>query len=61
MVEGVDYVKMEDRDESGTAIDEVISGMQSINLDEDDSIDDDDFLLVSHVTAQEGPAWRAEE
>jgi len=58
---GVDYVKMEDRDESGTAIDEVISGMQSINLDEDDSIDDDDFLLVSHVTAQEGPAWRAEE
>jgi len=44
MVEGVDYVKMEDRDESGTAIDEVISGMQSINLDEDDFIDDDDFL-----------------
>jgi len=35
---------MEDRDESGTAIDEVISGMQSINLDEDDFIDDDDFL-----------------
>ena len=37
------------------------NGRLSINLDDDESADDDDFLLVGHVTAQEGPAWRSEE
>jgi len=58
---GAEYVKVEQRNDSGTAIDEVIGSMQSISLDEDEYTDDDDFLLVGHVTAQEGPAWRSEE
>ena len=57
---GVDYVKKEERDDSDSAVNGIISGMQSINL-EDEQSEDDDFLLVSEVTAQEGPAWRSEE
>ena len=60
---GVDYVKMEERNESGAAVEEIVKGMQAVALDQEEASDgdEDDFLLVSHVTAQEGPAWRSEE
>lgn len=57
---GVDYVKKEERNDSGHAFEDVISGIHSTAQDED-SDDDTDFVVVSHVTAQEGPAWRSEE
>ena len=60
---GVDYVKMEERNEAGAAVEEIVEGMQAVALDQEEASDgdEDDFLLVSHVTAQEGPAWRSEE
>ena len=61
---GVEYTKKEQRVEDHSAIEDVISGIQDTDLDdENDSSDDDgeDFVVVSNVTAQEGPAWRSEE
>jgi superfamily I DNA and/or RNA helicase len=62
---GVDYVMMEKRIESTAAVEDIIVGIQSILLNDAASAENDegdgDFLLVSHVTAQEGPAWKSEE
>ena len=61
---GVEYTKREKRVEDHSAIEDVIRGIQDTALDdENDSSDDDgeDFVVVSNVTAQEGPAWRSEE
>jgi hypothetical protein len=52
---------MEERNESGTAVEEIVKGMQAATLDQEEASDEYDFLLVGHVTAQEGPAWRSEE
>ena len=53
---GVEYEKRNRRNYDGSAIEDVIRG---INADYSD--DEDGFVAVSHVTAQEGPAWRSEE
>merc|ERR1712194_918192 len=60
---GVEYTKTEQRnDASSTAIEDLISGIQATTLnDENTDEEDDGFVVVSHVTAQEGPAWRSEE
>lgn len=55
---GTDYTKKEQRDDSVSAITDMLGGIQ---LQDDDSVDDDDFVAISHVTAQEGPAWKSEE
>ena len=57
---GVEYSKKEQRGDSPrSAVEGVISGFHTTEEDEDS--DDDDFVHVSQVTAQEGPAWRSEE
>ncbi|KAL9188336.1 hypothetical protein ACHAXT_006714 [Thalassiosira profunda] len=59
---GVEYTKKEQRVDSRAAIEDVISGLEATNLDDDSSDEGgDDFVVVSHVTAQEGPAWNLEE
>lgn len=57
---GVEYTKKEQRNDSGYAIEDVFSGIH--NTEEDEKKDDEEgFVVLSHVTAQEGPAWRLEE
>ncbi|KAL7534989.1 hypothetical protein ACHAXR_006195 [Thalassiosira sp. AJA248-18] len=60
---GVEYTKKGQRNDSRSAIEDVIRGFQATSIQDEKSDDDDDdeFVLVSHVTAQEGPAWRSEE
>jgi hypothetical protein len=53
---GVEYKQRDRRNNDGSAYEDVIRG---IHVDESD--DEDDFVDVSHVAAQEGPAWRSEE
>ncbi|KAL7547350.1 hypothetical protein ACHAWF_010666 [Thalassiosira exigua] len=57
---GVDYEKDDVRQSSRSAFEDTIVGFHNINLNETKG-DDDDFVVISHVTAQEGPAWRSEE
>ena len=58
---GVEYTKKEQRVDDQSAIEDVISGIKATSLDDEDSDDGGgDFVVVSHVTAQEGPARRTE-
>jgi len=62
---GCKYNDNSNPDASFKVLDEVTRGITSMNMNEDkDSEEDeksDDFVMVSNVTAQEGPAWRSEE
>ncbi len=59
---GCQYTKAEERGENTDAISEFVRGIKSISLDEEKDDDGEvECNLVSHITAQEGPAWRSEE
>jgi hypothetical protein len=53
---GVEYKKANSRDNQRSAFEGDIGGIRV-----DDSDDEDGLVDVSHVAAQEGPAWRSEE
>lgn len=56
---GVDYKMKEQRNEDTSAIEGLLIGLDTMQLE--DSEEEDEPMMVSHVTAQEGPAWRSEE
>ncbi|KAL7464449.1 hypothetical protein ACHAXS_004786, partial [Conticribra weissflogii] len=59
---GCQYTKAKERGENTDAISEFVRGIKSISLDEEKDDDGEvECNLVSHITAQEGPAWRSEE
>ena len=67
---GVKFVKRADRHDQSADVEDVINGLSSIDLSgdregdgggDDGGDDGGDFVVVSHVTAQEGPAWRGED
>ena len=53
---GVEYTKKTQRNYDVGAIDELTKGLNGLLVE-----DEDTFQAVSHVTGQEGPAWRSEE
>lgn len=57
---GVEYTKNKSHGVSVPAIEDLIQGFQAIAIQEEES-KDDGFVQLSHVAAQEGPAWRSEE
>lgn len=58
---GVEYTRKEERNDSESAIEDLIFGFQSATVEGGGSDDDDMFVEISHTAAQEGPAWRSEE
>jgi hypothetical protein len=53
---GVEYKWGKRRNNDGSEIENVIRGIRV-----DDNDDEDGFVAVSYVAAQEGPAWRSED
>ncbi len=53
---GVDYAKKSHRNDDGRAMEELSRRFGGLLAE-----DEDNYLAVSHVTGQEGPAWRSEE
>jgi len=64
---GVKFVSRANRQEQSDDIEDVIDGLSSVDIcggkesDDGEADDGGDFIVVSHVTAQEGPAWRGED
>ena len=59
---GVDYTKKELRNDDTNDIQDEFDGIHGDAQEKRKNVEaDDGFLMVSHVTAQEGPAWRSEE
>jgi hypothetical protein len=57
---GVEYIMKEQRNKDTSAIEGLVNGLDTVHIKEEVN-QDDEFMTVSHVTAQEGPAWRSEE
>ncbi len=53
---GVDYAKKSLRNGDGRAMEELTRRFGGLFAE-----DEDNYPAVSHVTGQEGPAWRSEE
>lgn len=55
---GVAYAAKEQRSDD-SAVEGLLNGLDAVQIE--DGKEADGTMLVSHVTAQEGPAWRSEE
>lgn len=59
---GVEYTEQNERQDDRSVAEDVFTGFHDAADDESSGGCSNEFVMVSHVTAQEGPSWaRSEE